>query len=182
MRFLLAAMLIAAASGAATAAPIVIDTATFNGRTYYLLSTSNWTDAQAKAVTLGGYLTTINNAAENTFLYNKWSGGGGNNRGLWIGLNDAAVEGNFVWVNGEPVLYTNWDPGEPNNAGGEDYAYIRPFAAGRWNDVSDNSGYDGDKFGVVEVNTIPEPVSCLVFGGLLAAGGLAARRRMKVTA
>jgi hypothetical protein len=30
--------------------------------------------------------------------------------------------------------------------------------------------------------TVPEPVSMLVFGGLLAAGGLAARRRMKVAA
>ena len=39
-----------------------------------------------------------------------------------------------MWVTGEPLVYTNWFPGEPNNAGGvEDYIHIG--AAGQWNDL-----------------------------------------------
>ena len=41
-----------------------------------------------------------------------------------IGLNDAASEGTWEWVTGEPFSYANWDGGEPNNQGDEDYVFI----------------------------------------------------------
>lgn len=31
-----------------------------------------------------------------------------------IGLTDEAVEDEWVWLNGDPVNYTNWGPTEPN--------------------------------------------------------------------
>jgi hypothetical protein len=31
----------------------------------------------------------------------------------WIGMQDFASMGNFVWSDGEPVIYENWNPGEP---------------------------------------------------------------------
>jgi len=184
MRYAITAVLAAALVGTASAAPIVTDTATYGGSTYYLLSASNWTDAQAAAVALGGNLVTVNDAAENAFLYNTWGGGAGGEgaQGLWIGLNDSLVEGVFAWVSGEPVGYTNWDPGEPNNLGDEDYVYIRPFSGGTWNDLANNGDYDGTRYGVVEVKQTPEPVSLVVFGGLLVGGGWLARRRMKAAA
>ena len=179
MRFALAALLAAAAVGSANAT--VIATASFNGHTYDLLSSNTWTGSEAEAVSLGVHLVTVNDAAENTFLYNTFGGGtpANGSRGLWIGYNDAATEGSFLWVSGLMPGYTNWDPGEPNNAGDEDYAYIRPFSSGRWNDVSNASEFDGAKFGVVELAATPEPVSLVVFGGLLVGGaGVALRRRM----
>ena len=34
---------------------------------------------------------------------------------FWTGFNDIGRGGEFVWTTGEPVTYTNWHPGEPNN-------------------------------------------------------------------
>ena len=139
-----------------------------NGHAYYLLSGSTWTEAEAKAVTLGGHLVTINDADENAWVQSTFSGGG--TRGLWIGLNDAASEGNFTWVSGDPSLYRNWYPGEPNNYGDEDYAYIGypTFADGTWNDQPDNavnpaSGADfrGFMYGVVEISPPTPPVQII---------------------
>jgi hypothetical protein len=31
---------------------------------------------------------------------------------VWIGLNDVAESGNFVWSDGEPLEYTNWEAAE----------------------------------------------------------------------
>jgi hypothetical protein len=152
----------------------VIDTATFSGHIYYLLDTSNWTDAENQAVQLGGHLTTINNQGENDFLWNKW----GSNHTLWIGLNDVAVEGTFVWANGEAVNYTHWNAGEPNNGVGygqtpENYTYI--YAAGwapngSWNDSQNVTGLapQPNPYGVVEL--VPEPSSACLLGSALLFG------------
>jgi hypothetical protein len=56
--------------------------------------------------------------------------GGGN---VWIGGNDAVTEGTWVWETGEPWAYSNWNAGEPNNSGNEDY--IMMYSSGLWNDV-----------------------------------------------
>ncbi len=95
---------------------------------------SSWTAGQALAVQQGGHLATIRNAAENTWISTAFTGV--NSAGLWIGFNDIAVEGAFVWASGEPVTYTNWNPGEPNNGGGvSDAARLIPTSSWRWDDV-----------------------------------------------
>ena len=53
----------------------------------------------------------------------------------WIGLNDLAVEGTFVWPDGSPATYTNWNEGEPNNAGGIEHCVEMGAGNGMWNDV-----------------------------------------------
>ena len=109
-----------------------------NGHRYYCSSTQNftWSQANTAAQSAGGYLAVINDAAENTYLKNKLV-----NQHAWIGFNDAAVEGDFEWVNGEPVTYTNWNSAtEPNDQGiacggltSADYAILRR-ADGKWYD------------------------------------------------
>ncbi|QYX30199.1 lectin-like protein [Sphaerospermopsis torques-reginae] len=104
---------------------------TYNGKFYLLSNAGTWTQAQAQAVTLGGNLVTVNDAAENQFLVNTFGG----SEGLWIGLTDEVTEGTFKWANGEAVTYTNWAPGEPNDSGGQDYAWINFQNPGKWDDA-----------------------------------------------
>jgi hypothetical protein len=102
----------------------------YNGHSYYR-STGNafWTDARTACANMGGHLVTITSAAENTFIYNLWPSG-------WIGLTDEVTEGTWRWVTGEAYSYQSWNPGEPNNAGNEDY--IQFVGGGRWNDLPNN--------------------------------------------
>jgi uncharacterized delta-60 repeat protein/uncharacterized repeat protein (TIGR01451 family) len=132
---------------------------TYNGHVYYLLVPSTWKQAEQWARGLGGHLVTINDAAEDTFVFDTFAGYGGIPRQLWIGLNDEAIEGTFVWSSGEPVTYLNWTPGEPNNDSGnplgeEDFAHIyspnHPWARS-WNDVSGLLGGTLPNNGVVEI-------------------------------
>lgn len=89
-----------------------------NGHVYYLLSQSDWHTAETEAMNLGGHLVTINDQAEQDFVWENFVRVYGVNaqRSFWIGLNDIVSEGTWVWSSGEPVTYTNWEPGEPNNA------------------------------------------------------------------
>ena len=103
----------------------------FNGHSYYRSTSSmTWTAARQACANMGGYLVTITSAAENNFVFNTWPSG-------WIGFTDEAVEGQWRWVTGEPVTYTNWNGGEPNNAGNEDYAQF--VGGGNWNDLPNTS-------------------------------------------
>ncbi|MEL6926105.1 MAG: lectin-like protein, partial [Bacteroidota bacterium] len=106
----------------------------FNGSKYFYNAASvTWNEAQSAAENNGGHLVVINDAAENQFLRNQTE------TRFWIGLNDFANEGNFVWVNGDPLNYTNWNNDEPNNFNGnEDVAEF--LTSGRWNDQRDNQG------------------------------------------
>ncbi len=89
-----------------------------NGRMYGLTPPMTWAQAEAVAVAEGGHLATVRNAGQHSWLASTFQ-----QRNLWIGLSDAAIEGQWVWSSGEPVTYTNWCPGEPNNLGGaQDYA------------------------------------------------------------
>ncbi|MBK8180190.1 MAG: hypothetical protein IPK67_15145 [Planctomycetes bacterium] len=125
-----------------------------NGHTYHLLDYSTWTAAEARAIELGGHLTTVDDQAEQDWITTNFHNYLGVDIDLWSGFNDALVEGTWVWVGGDPVTFTNWDLGEPNNAGaGENYGCMRknnPNAL--WNDLPNNpTGFHNQVHGVVEV-------------------------------
>ena len=155
-----------------------------NHSTYYLLTTNTWTASQAEAITLGGNLATINDAAENAFIFSSFSTFGGVDRDLWIGFNDADVEGVFTWISGEPVAYTNWGPGSPSNSLGiEDYVHLERTgftSPGMWNDFPNNAYPDRPTYGVVEVTgaaTAPEPGTLALLGIALPLAGVVMGRR-----
>ena len=93
---------------------------------------------------------TINDAAENAYVLTTFANAAGSGR-VWLGLNDAATEGTFVYTSGQPFTYANWDTGEPNNSGNEDYVAMYS-GNGFWVDVKDlaNPPGIGNVYGVVE--------------------------------
>ena len=109
-------------------------------------------DAQAFAQNLGANLVSIQTQGENDCIVGSLVNLGLNSVSdvIWIGLNDELTEGTFVWYDQSPVNYTNWAPGEPNNAGDEDCVQIYPD--GKWNDL--NCGV-GTAKSVIEVNLCP---------------------------
>ncbi|XP_071807996.1 pulmonary surfactant-associated protein D-like [Asterias amurensis] len=55
---------------------------------------------------------------------------------VYIGCTDKEEEGKWLQPGdgGEECSFFNWYPGEPNNAGGEDCAFMNPDFNGRWSD------------------------------------------------
>jgi uncharacterized protein YraI len=106
------------------------DRVEFNGHEYQLISNAKtWTEAKDACEALGGYLVSLNSEEENNFVNNLV----GANR-IWIGFSDELNEGNWQWVTGETITFTNWRSGEPNDYGaGEDYAEM--YIDGTWNDI-----------------------------------------------
>jgi hypothetical protein len=103
----------------------------YNGHSYYRSTSSmTWTAARQACANMGGYLVTVTTPSENNFIFNLWSDG-------WIGLTDEVVEGQWRWVTGEPYTWGNWNSGEPNNAGNEDYTQF--VSNGKWNDLPNTS-------------------------------------------
>jgi hypothetical protein len=150
--------------------PEIIDPV--NGYTYLLLSQGDWTDSEAEAEALGGHLATIDNQAEEDWIYGIFSGYGGQLHALWTGLNDLASPSNFVWASGAPVTYTDWADGQPYNAiQPADYAAMYHTehigsAASEWTAWGDlNTTLVGEPFnGVVEVVPEPSIMSLLIVG------------------
>ena len=111
---------------------------------YYVSnSASNWSTANQSAISNGGHLADISSSGENSFLASKIS------TYSWIGYNDVASEGSFVWSSGSQSTYTNWrsSSNEPNNSGGnEDYTLLHTNQ--EWSD------WNGSTYHILEVSTI----------------------------
>jgi len=135
------------------------------GNTFFLTPRGTWEDCQAYAESFGGNLVTLNDADEEQWLRDQY----GNHEWYWIGYNDIAQEGVWVWAGGEAPAYTNWDLAQPDNGGGgmeEDAAVMnwtndQAWWAGGgfwWNDVSTDH-YGGQIRGIVEL-----PAAVPLFG------------------
>jgi uncharacterized repeat protein (TIGR01451 family) len=105
---------------------------------------------------LRGYLVTVTSAGENAFVKAKLA------QNAWMGLStdDADFPRTWKWATGPEAgtsicdnasagsctaigaAYTNWDSGEPNNAGGESKGHFYADD-GKWNDFSPTNGSIG---------------------------------------
>ena len=154
----------------------------------YFAGTNHWYEAvedagigwdtaktDAAAMTLfatNGYLATVTSQAENDFIRDNLLIQ--EPHGYWIGgeqpQGSAEPAGSWQWDIGEPWAYTNWDGGEPNDAGGNEDGlemYSDPAVAGMWNDLNKNSE---ELRGYIVEYPVPEPGTMVV----LVLGSLAA--------
>ena len=68
---------------------------------------------------------------------------------VWLGATDEKNEGQWVWVDGEPLRYNNWSPTQPNNKQGLEHYMImvagnavairRRVEDGKWHDQPSDS-------------------------------------------
>ncbi len=153
-------------------------------------------DAEAAAESssfmgLGGYLATITSAAEQAFLNSVWPGPGsvsgqfGGYSYYLIGASDRETEGVFKWIGGpeegEELVYTNWDGGEPNNLGDEDYvvAWWEDLGSGAWNDGGSGVSDTSIRAYLVEYSIAPIPVPAGLPLMLAGLGSVAMLRKRK---
>ena len=104
-------------------------------------------DAQAEAATrtylgLNGELASVLSAAEQAAIEGLLAGAPSS---CWLGGSDAAVEGEWRWLDGTQFwqgnqtgsavggMYNNWNAGEPNDLGNEDGLTVN-VPSGTWND------------------------------------------------
>lgn len=109
-----------------------------NNHYYRLTEPMTWMEAEAQAVEWGGHLVILNSREEELWIQSVF----GEYEYFWIGFNDIEVEGHWVWCSGEPITYTNWTPGAPDDLLGEDAAVMNWGWNGYgdyWNDVQANA-------------------------------------------
>lgn len=107
----------------------------FNGNTYAFIENEMlWSEAREVCEKLGGHLAYINSEAEQEFITeitkNYYTALGG-----W----DELSEGEWTWLDGSEMTFTNWRSGEPNNSyPHQNHLYINYSGAGKWDDGYDN--------------------------------------------
>ena len=146
-----------------------IDAVEFDGHHYALIELS-LTPAEQRAYceALGGYLCTINTQPEQDFISSLIAETGYG--GIGIGGSDAGSEGNWYWLTGEDMIYTNWGEGEPNN-GGEDedcrgQDYMRLFEDGSWDDYyGEADGYTIDPAFICEWGDLSAVIERVLYNG-----------------
>ena len=75
-------------------------------------------------------LTSPRSAAENEALTQLATA---QNKAAFLSMSDTRKEGTFIYPTGEPLVYSNWAPQEPNNDGGSENC-VEIFPNGKWND------------------------------------------------
>jgi len=119
-----------------------------NGHAYLVVSRTagyDWNQAVEESRRLGGHLVTIQSADENALVFGLLGALG---PGAWLGGSQpedgTEPAGGWSWVTGEPMTYTNWAQGQPNNLGGdEDGLHYLSDGTGEWSDDDFTGRYSG---------------------------------------
>jgi len=125
-----------------------------NGHEYRVITARSWDDAMGSAAALGGHLATITSDAERRWVAGVIHSG----VQAYIGLSDADEEGSWRWVTGEPLVYTRWRAGEPNNGAFLEHYAVMHGGSGEWNDEQDEMTLSGGA-AVVEREARPDSVA-----------------------
>ena len=72
----------------------------------------------------------IGSQEENTFIQDKFAQEA---EDFWLGATDKKNEGSWVWTDGTPADWTNWNSGEPD--GKKNANCLRMRSSGKWSDT-----------------------------------------------
>eukprot|EP00071_Canis_lupus_P042921 XP_022276478.1 brevican core protein isoform X2 [Canis lupus familiaris] len=160
----------------------------FQGACYKHFSTRrSWEEAETQCRMYGSHLASISTPEEQDFINSGLGMGleGTSSPALshslinqslitsryreyqWIGLNDRTIEGDFLWSDGVPLLYENWNPGQPDSyfLSGENCVVMVWHDQGQWSDVPCNYHLSYTcKMGLVSCGPPPELPLARVFG------------------
>lgn len=98
------------------------DARTFNGHSYkFFPEQLSWKEAKARCEAMGGRLAMVESLEENNFVSGLVAAAG--KVDAWIGATDEGSEGQWRWVDGHLMTWTNWfkEQSQPNNKGGVEH-------------------------------------------------------------
>lgn len=130
---------------------------------YYLTPTKTTaSNTERLALAIGGHSVALNSLREQNFLLQTLlplTPVG--STPVWLGYTDP-VGSLFHWTSGDPVKFTNWHSGEPNNFNGiEDTTAFNyfPSSTGTWVDTPDTEALGGPSYGIIEVDPGSSPLT-----------------------
>jgi brevican len=92
-----------------------------------------WTAAQQSCRSWGGQLVSIDSREEDDFLAEQLQ------VNFWTGANDRLAEGRMRNSAGLPLVFTNWNSGQPDDSQGREDCVVKRETTGGWNDLPCNS-------------------------------------------
>ncbi|XP_031417447.1 ladderlectin-like [Clupea harengus] len=101
----------------------------YGTRCFKFVSTArSWSKSESHCVAMGGNLASVHSIAEYHFIQELLRKRTQGTPGTWIGGNDAAQEGLWIWSDGSKFNYTKWYRGEPNNYDGKEHCIVMNWA------------------------------------------------------
>lgn len=132
---------------------------TIEHRYQVITEARTWSDAQAWCEANGGYLATVESADEYQHILDILPSSG--TSVVWLGATRSGDT--WQWVDGEPMSFTAWASGEPNNDGGNEnrLVLLKSNGSWAWYDVPDDvsSVYSSDKLAFVMETEVEVPLS-----------------------
>lgn len=103
------------------------------GHKYKIFSMEkNWNEAQSYCKSVGGYLLTEGSYAEHDFVMTNLVGRHAFDGAYWIGGFKDSSDGNWRWIDGEELNFSNWRTGEPNEEDSSQKSCLEMGRSGLW--------------------------------------------------
>ncbi|XP_041458281.1 macrophage mannose receptor 1-like isoform X1 [Lytechinus variegatus] len=98
----------------------------------------SWASARTYCRGMGGDLASFQSKEEEAYIVSHYIPIDPETAkyGFWTGLNDQSRESGFQWSDGSPLVYLNWESGEPNDYSGSEDCGEMYFSGRGWNDLS----------------------------------------------